>query len=36
MGEDSQKVRTSSYKTHKSWDIMNSIMTIAHNSILYI
>ena len=36
MGEGSQKVQTSSYETNKSWDIMNSIVTIVHNSILHI
>ena len=36
MGEGSQKEPTSSYKIHKSWDALSSMVTIVNNNVLYI
>ena len=33
MDEGVQKVQVSSYKTHKFWDVMYSIVTIAINTL---
>ena len=36
MGEDGQKVQTSRYKINKSWNVMNSMVTIVNNTVLHI
>lgn len=36
MGEQSQKVDTSSYKVNKSQDVMYSVVNIVNNTVLHI
>lgn len=36
MGEGGQRVRTSSYKINKFWDIMYSMVTVVNDTVLYV
>ena len=36
MGEEGQKVPTSSYKINKPWDVLYSMGTIINNTVLHI
>ena len=36
MGENGQSVQASSYKMSKFWGVMDSIVTVVNNTLLYI
>ena len=36
MGEEGQKVQTSSYKVNKSWGCMDSVVTTVNNTALHV